>query len=608
LVNSGTSQNYNSLQGGIRIKSSIRNNITQNVIVNGQEGIYCELSPNVIIQDNILTNNQNGVLIRHSDMVDISNNTITDGEIGIECEISLYCEVRNNTVLNNSYRGIIISQSHHSIIENNDIVNNSNQYNNDFGLVIESHDCSILNNTIRKNGHGIRSRYSSNCVIQDNRIVENRITGVEINSCERSEITNNNISNNGGNGLTSSWGNNIDLDENIISKNNRYGMELNGPSWFRITRNTIKGNQYSGIQLIESDNCDISNNSITNNTYTGIDLQYSYPSWINYNTISENGYIGILFAYNQDSYISNNILTDNCKKKVHEIPSDALEFLTKSGILMYESHHTVVTDNQFISNEEVAIHFSHSNSIIFKDNRIINNGYGFFLADGSGNNYVRGNDLLNNNQTYQSYSSQASDWGFYNVIIFNYWNDWISPDSDNDGYIDIPYTIDGRERNQDPYPLASENPPTKHSLFKPIMIYPTGGEFLQDNVGIQWLPAIESLESLISYSIYFSSNGGKNWVLIVEEITLIFNDPVEEFNPISIGWETREHYDTTSGRLKIVATTPEGLRKEVITSTDFSLDNGLIEPPGPTPLVDRILLFLGFIISLGVVVKSSRKR
>ena len=55
----------------------------------------------------------------------------------------------------------------------------------------------------------------------------------------------------------------------------------------------------------------------------------------------------------------------------------------------------------------------------------------------------------------ESSGIQANDDGVNNLFQYNHWNDWWHyPDSDDDGFIDNPYPIDGSSNNYDHYPWA----------------------------------------------------------------------------------------------------------------------------------------------------------
>jgi nitrous oxidase accessory protein NosD len=94
---------------------------------------------------------------------------------------------------------------------------------------------------------------------------------------------------------------------------------------------------------------------------------------------------------------------------------------------------------------------------VLSDNTIsYNNKYGIVLDHGQGwsssNNSVSWNRFLGNNPNG---TSQAYDEGLNNTFRYNYWDDWISPDVDDDGIVDVPYSIDGAAGNQDQFPLST---------------------------------------------------------------------------------------------------------------------------------------------------------
>ena len=166
---------------------------------------------------------------------------------------------------------------------------------------------------------------------------------------------------------------------------------------------------------------------------------------------------------------------------------------------------------------------------------------------------------------------------------------------------------DGSKNSQDPLPLASVNPPLSHRPLGPRLVYPTGGEILSEVITIQWLPAIESLDSGISYSIYFSENNGNIWNLVVEDVSAGWGYGNDFFWSLDYRWDTRSYYDSSYCLLKIVAKTPEGIIEEDITSSIFSLNNGNERPPPPPPIELRIFLFLFFALSVIGIMRYNRR-
>ncbi|MHA1995286.1 MAG: hypothetical protein ACW97Z_12150 [Candidatus Hodarchaeales archaeon] len=74
-------------------------------------------------------------------------------------------------------------------------------------------------------------------------------------------------------------------------------------------------------------------------------------------------------------------------------------------------------------------------------------------STGTDNNSIMWNRFIENglgDTTIQ----QAKDNGINNEIVHNYWSDWITPDRNGDGIVDLPYLIDGDVdvKNTDKYP------------------------------------------------------------------------------------------------------------------------------------------------------------
>ena len=68
---------------------------------------------------------------------------------------------------------------------------------------------------------------------------------------------------------------------------------------------------------------------------------------------------------------------------------------------------------------------------------------------------------------------QVCDDGTSNAISENYYDDWNSPDADANGYVDVPYELDGTADNQDDLPLAVAGViPTTTPDESPLLIDP----------------------------------------------------------------------------------------------------------------------------------------
>ena len=54
-------------------------------------------------------------------------------------------------------------------------------------------------------------------------------------------------------------------------------------------------------------------------------------------------------------------------------------------------------------------------------------------------------------------TSQILDDGDDNNVSYNHYNDWISPDADSNGIVDVEYSLDGDASNSDPFPIVDSS-------------------------------------------------------------------------------------------------------------------------------------------------------
>ena len=121
--------------------------------------------------------------------------------------------------------------------------------------------------------------------------------------------------------------------------------------------------------------------------------------------------------------------------------------------------------------------------------------------------------------------------------------------------MDEPYPID--DDTQDLFPLTSpysQTHPNFHVLVSPRVIYPNGGENLNNTITIYWFSSSDSFGHPITYSIYYSSDSGTNWELL--DFTL---------SSTSYSWNTILLPPATTYMIKVVAQCSEGK-----TATDIS--------------------------------------
>jgi len=265
--------------------------------------------------------------------------------------------------------------------------------------------------------------------------------GVELPNTNYCLILNNNISDNWagvsvkGDDFPYNSSNNM-ITNNIISNNRAAGVSLGFTSSNVIGRNIISGNHNKGISMGATSNNTIAINSILNNE-VGIGSSGSpvENNVIFSNYISDNHNAGIHFGFNTLNKTifdhSNNTISDNTISNNWQ------------GIALRSSLYNNISRNN-ISNNHVGIELDKKalNNTIYLNNFIAN-------AENTQCDFCSLFNLINiwnstsritytyNNKTYSNY-------------LGNYWGDYIGTDDDQDGIGGDPYSTD---LDKDYYPL-----------------------------------------------------------------------------------------------------------------------------------------------------------
>ncbi|MHA1199430.1 MAG: NosD domain-containing protein [Candidatus Heimdallarchaeaceae archaeon] len=152
----------NNLHTGIRLDTTALALIEQNVCnENGDEGLYLDnASDNCVIQD---------------------NDIILNGGFGIFNEISHNNNFLLNTVVNNSWEGIVISNSQSAVIENNSVETNGFAYAGHGIFYINSDNGQIIfNHIVGHNGYGLSiDLISDSIIVHHNNFIQNNVGGLQ---------------------------------------------------------------------------------------------------------------------------------------------------------------------------------------------------------------------------------------------------------------------------------------------------------------------------------------------------------------------------------------------------------------------------------------------
>jgi parallel beta-helix repeat protein len=336
-------------------------------------------------------------------------------------------------------------------------------------------------------GCGIALYHARNATVENNYCSWNK-NGIWLYSSSGIILSNNDCTGNEYGIGTYSWSNGNTISNNNCS-GNKYGIYAHQSNYSNISWN-ICNSDYYGICPYWSDHCIVSNNTCNGiNNKNGIDLFQS-----NYNIISDNNCSdtlhGIYLAnsdYNivQNDYCfgyqacgimlkaSGNNLIDKLNScytgnnGIHlETASDNntvsnCTFIGNKNSGVYigiDCQYNWITDCNLSSNKINGVSTSFANNNTISNNTIYKNSWEGGYLESSMNNVLFGNLFIGNNQASSVYNPshvQARDNGvnLWNTSYGNLWSDWLSPDANADGIVDVAYTIKGGN-NMDNLPVT----------------------------------------------------------------------------------------------------------------------------------------------------------
>lgn len=376
--------------------------------------------------------------------------------------------------------GIYIFQS-----ENGKIFNVSCEGTKNGIMIVDSIQIDIYNCSLNNNDWGLYLINSCDFSIYNNNIEANEYVGIQLELCSENKIWNNKIENNERDGIFMVGCSNIILLTNEIFQNKQSGLYLSHCIDNSIRENRLYQNIYGMLIFHYSDNNDIYRNAIYDNMYGGLNLLFSNYIEIRNNTICDNGYVGIgLYASNA----------------------------MKTGCFFN----------------------------IVKGNNISNNQYyGIYTEYGEGNCFSLNSMNNNNNGGIQAYDEKGENL-WYECLSGNYWNDWIFPDENSDGIIDIPYLIDGDSEAADMYPLIKiENKSSNHTPSCKI-ISPQNGDTVSGELIIEGFAYDLDNDPLIveirfDEGNWLEVNGSNSW-------SFIFNSSLISNGILSVSSRAHDGY------------------------------------------------------------------
>ncbi|MHA2366126.1 MAG: right-handed parallel beta-helix repeat-containing protein, partial [Candidatus Hodarchaeales archaeon] len=371
----------------------------------------------------------------------INNSLLHGGNRGLHLQNVTNGLISNVYSYNNSQYGFLLTTSS----KNNTLENNTVYYNGNYGFYItQSSEKNILTNNTAYNNtwDGFAFYLATNNTVTNNTAFTNSINEFYLSSSHNNTLTGNTAFSSGGSGfyLTGS-------DENVLTNNLVYdnvnGFYISSSSYNNLSSNIAYSNTNYGFYITSSNNNILTSNTAYDNT-NGFYLMSSSN-----NEFSNN----VGYNNNGDGFR----LQSNCNYNV--FTSNTAYSNTNHGfVFISSSNYNTLTKNDVYSNSNGFYLLTSSNNT-FSENTVYNNAiYGFNFISSSDSNTVTNNQLINNNGGLKQGNDDCSN----NIFIYNYWDDWTSPDINGDNIVDNPYTLDGTAGNQDNFPLkvslVSHNP------------------------------------------------------------------------------------------------------------------------------------------------------
>ncbi len=567
---------------------NVGNNVTSNITIQGNiidtasvgMGFHGASVTNITIRDNLVKNtSDNGIQVdggtHHLQFI---NNTIQDVLFGFHVmNQARDFVIMENRISRTQWDGILfdIGGGWNVTISNNVI---STTMQGGAGIALNdgnNHDVFIINNTINNYGW----------------------TGIGIGNGARSiSIQGNHILNIQSNGINIfDNASSVNIFNNSIEKTEK-GIEIHGTSAnIRVWNNTIFNIKFDAILMFEEPHSlELSNNTLFNikNGFTMYnkvhDVVIRGNRVLNASKALVNGYgIGIkVWAHLQfglNFLIENNLLKD-CDiygielEGGHAITIRNNQIVSSGGSGIHARFSSTVTNSTTIEhntikgNKENGIFVESGGNMIIKNNVIIGNGNTGIKLGGINNTVINNDFIANNRQATHEGGTRSN-----NKFDYNYWDDWVVPDRNDNGIVDDPYEIFGTSTPLfDIHPQVYPNDPSLHifSRFRFFSLEP-GWQTLQGVVVINWTTIIDSQRHPVTFDVYFSLDNGETWALIAQDLTTT-----------QVEWDTTKVPDLEyfTGRVKVVASDGINLTKDYI-SKPFKISNSettTSSPPSST--------------------------
>ena len=389
---------------GIGLHYSDNNTVTSNVTNSNTYGIYLrDCSSNTVTGNTVEWSGYIGIALQECSNTTLTGNVATNNPYGIRLWMSSDNTVTDNT-LDLGSQGIVVSNGNSNTVADNTVSNLSN------GIYIQgpsSSDNVVTNNTVNNNHNGIRLESCSNTTVTGNTTNSHSGFGIGVGiSSHHTTIT--------GNMATDNF---IGISISASSDNEIYDNNLSGNAFAIKVGGSGPGNRYL-------------NNDLSNSTSSSLHISHDSEFELSGNDFT-NSVNGIALLNMDGASLSNvdlSSIAGGIGVELWGVTNSSFSYITVSGgqygIRVWQG----------------------STGNTFHNNTISDNTRGMHISYSSNDNIIYNNNFINNATQAHVDGSSASVFNLDKPIGGNYWSDWTSPDTDNDGFVDFPYEFSGGQR------------------------------------------------------------------------------------------------------------------------------------------------------------------
>jgi parallel beta-helix repeat protein len=199
---SGVGVNILSYANGITVRNLSVTGFSYGIIVDSSNLPPAQPHPNVIQNNTISNATIQGIRLFKSNSTSLINNNISDSYIAIQLVSSGDTIVDGydfaNTISNNAITdnagGIYLDGSTYNSLQENSVTGHSTSANGIY--LLKSDNNTLTGNTSSNYNYGVRLRDSSNNILTNNTISDNRLYGIWLDPSNNNQIFNNNFLNN----------------------------------------------------------------------------------------------------------------------------------------------------------------------------------------------------------------------------------------------------------------------------------------------------------------------------------------------------------------------------------------------------------------------------